>query len=58
MPRPWKTANRRHDAGNKQGHQNKNRLIKIVDERFAPGSSVVAQTLAIAYHDQRIFWRD
>jgi len=30
------------------GHQNNNRLIKIVDTGVAPGTAVVAQTLAVA----------
>jgi hypothetical protein len=38
-----------------QGHQNNNRLIKIVDNGVAPGTAVVAQTLAIAYTTNEFF---
>ena len=38
-----------------QGHQNNNRLIKIVDKGVAPGTAVVAQTLAIAYTTNEFF---
>jgi len=38
-----------------QGHQNNNRLIKIVDTGVAPGYAVVAQTLAIAATTNEFF---
>ncbi len=38
-----------------QGHQNNNRLIKIVDTGVAPGFAVVAQTLAIASSTNEFF---
>jgi len=38
-----------------QGHQNNNRLIKIVDTGVAPGMNLVAQTLAVAYTTNEYF---
>jgi hypothetical protein len=38
-----------------QGHQNNNRLIKIVDTGAAPGTALVAQTLAIAATTNEFF---
>ena len=38
-----------------QGHQNNNRLIKIVDKGVAPGTALVAQTLAIAATTNEFF---
>lgn len=37
------------------GHQNNNRIIKIVDTGVAPGTSVVAQTLAVATTTNEFF---
>lgn len=37
------------------GHQNQNRLIKIVDTGIAPGTNLVAQTLAIASTTNEFF---
>jgi len=37
------------------GHQNNNRLIKIVDTGVAPGTNVVAQTLAVAVTTNEFF---
>jgi hypothetical protein len=38
-----------------QGHQNNNRIIKIVDTGVAPGTNLVAQTLAIAETTNEFF---
>ncbi|PWU20250.1 MAG: hypothetical protein C5B50_04375 [Verrucomicrobia bacterium] len=38
-----------------QGHQNNNRLIRIVDTGVNPGSSLVAQTLAVAATTNEFF---
>jgi hypothetical protein len=38
-----------------QGHQNNNRLIKIVDTGVSPGTTMVAQTLAIAATTNEFF---
>jgi hypothetical protein len=37
------------------GHQNNNRIIKIVDTGIAPGTNVVAQTLAVASTTNEFF---
>jgi len=39
----------------KQGHQNQNRLIKVVDTGINPGTNLVAQTLAIAATTNEFF---
>jgi len=39
----------------KAGHQNQNRLISIVDTGIAPGTNVVAQTLAVAATTNEFF---
>jgi hypothetical protein len=38
-----------------QGHQNQNRLIRIVDTGLSPGTNLVAQTLAIAATTNEFF---
>jgi hypothetical protein len=38
-----------------QGHQNNNRLIKVVDTGVSPGTTMVAQTLAIAQTTNEFF---
>jgi hypothetical protein len=38
-----------------QGHQNNNRIIKIVDTGVAPGTNLVAQTLAVAATTNEFF---
>jgi hypothetical protein len=40
---------------NSQGHQNQNRLIRIVDTGVSPGTNVVAQTLATATTTNEFF---
>ena len=38
-----------------QGHQNQNRLIRIVDTGSSPGTNYVAQTLAVAATTNEFF---
>jgi hypothetical protein len=42
-------------VNSKAGHQNQNRLIKIVDTGTAPGTNLVAQTLAVATTTNEFF---